>query len=340
MLRELTRARGQRGGDALGLGLTGPAGLRAFEERPEGPEEVLPAAGAREGEGPRPAEPPALPAARLDEGHTIRGGPVSLASLGCDCGPKRTLLAMGGGAGALPFDWVQVSLEGLLHFVGPRGSDFQDFFKYHTRKPVPGTALTMYRSPYHSFWNDNPESEATRAQYAQRIDRFRNLAGEGKPTLFVRAVATTDELSSAEELLAVLLGKFGSQAKLLLIVDFQESSYGPCTVEGCPGLLVHFLHGTAHSGDSRDAPYREPITAALALLRSARPAALHLEGAVAAAARAKPATHWGLVGPGGLRAFAPAEAVSPRRPPTEEELRTMAEIAAGAYPMMGRGALS
>merc|ERR1712176_1645744 len=98
---------------------------------------------------------------------------------------------MGRGAETLPFDWIRTSLEGLLHFMR---SDFEGFFHYTTFKPKVAGYFDMYRSKYHSFWHDNPDDPGTREKYLRRIARFKKIDASESPVLFVRAVASTDEL--------------------------------------------------------------------------------------------------------------------------------------------------
>merc|ERR1719235_476040 len=103
--------------------------------------------------------------------------------------------------------------------------------------------MTCYRSSLHSFWHDNPDESQTKEKYARRIARLSTLSEDGRPILFVRAVATTDELSRAGELLELLRDRFGELAHLLMIVDFQKTRVGPVVVDGFSQLVVHFLSG-------------------------------------------------------------------------------------------------
>merc|ERR1719316_2467399 len=87
---------------------------------------------------------------------------LRLISLGCYCGPKLSIRALGRDAETLPFDWVRTRIDGLLHFIK---NDFDLFFHYDTRQAVPGCGtkdkpMVMHRSFYHSFWHDDLTKEA------------------------------------------------------------------------------------------------------------------------------------------------------------------------------------
>jgi len=242
---------------------------------------------------------------------------ILLVPLGCSFGTERTLQEMGRGAGALPFDRVMVSHEGLLHFLrkgfeaptrgglgagGQRPAEKHGFLDFTTRKPVPGTDLMMCRSHLHSFWFDDVADPEVRAACRSRIERFEGLGGAGKALLFVRAVATTAELARIDELLSALTKKFGPQACLLVIVDFQKAHPGTYVVDGYEDLLVCFLSGEEHDGGLAAAPYRKAVECALGWLHGDP-----LEAASFADLRTLQGyaddTCWGLVGLGGLNAF-------------------------------------
>jgi hypothetical protein len=185
---------------------------------------------------------------------------ITLISLGCFCGPKLTFQKIGRGAETLPFDWVRVSFDGLLHFIQ---TDFEGFFEYVTQKQVPNSHMVMYRSQWHSFWHDNPDAPEMREKYERRIKRLSHLHSSDQPLLFVRAISSTSELARAGELLAVIRETFGENACVLLIADFQATDIGPIMVEDCEDLLVYFLSKDERGGVGEMAPYSKPIQLAI-----------------------------------------------------------------------------
>ncbi|CAJ1358858.1 unnamed protein product, partial [Effrenium voratum] len=198
-------------------------------------------------------------------------GRVRVVPLGFSGLVKATVLAMGLPTEELPFDWLQISDAGLLHFLrkgfeapireglgagGQRPMEKRGFFDFATRREVPGTSLMMCRSHLHSFWHDDPADPKVRSKFEQQFERFNVLGKSGDTLLFVRAVATTYELGRAWELSQALSKKFGQQAVLVIICDFQSSSTGPMMVENVDDIMVYFLEAEAHKDQ---APYRKPI---------------------------------------------------------------------------------
>jgi len=251
-----------------------------------------------------PPAPAALSADSAVKPSLVDPNVIRIVSLGCFCGPKMSIKKAGHDVATLPFDWVRTRLEGLLHFLR---TDFNSFFDYVVRLPVPGAGkMVMHRSCLHSFWHDDPTKEEEREKYRRRFERFWGMANlHGLRTiLFVRAVATTDELPLIHELLAELKQRFGAKAKLLLILDFQTvEQEGPRLVEEHPNLLVYYLSSDVHVADNGGAPYAAAIQQCLPwALGLAFESKWPLPNLQVAASIAKP-THWGLNGLGGLRAF-------------------------------------
>lgn len=277
-------------------GLMGLGGFRAFEDEP--PAALTAPAPSLDGVQ-VPLESDLLEHGAGVEQQSVPGDGVILASLGCFCGPKLTFQKLGRGAETLPFDWMRVSHEGLIHFLS---HDFEGFFDYTTRKTVPGSQMVMYRGRYHSFWHDNPDLPETKEKYRRRIARFQNLGASGRPIVFVRVAASTDELRRAGELLEVLTKNYGEQACLLLIVDFQHRTRGAHVVEGYEDLFVYFVGGDEHEGENTMAPYSKPVEAALEWVKGEP-----LEAAevcdLDALCQLADETHWGLVGLGDFDAF-------------------------------------
>eukprot|EP00440_Ansanella_granifera_P052809 gb/GFBE01057259.1/.p1 GENE.gb/GFBE01057259.1/~~gb/GFBE01057259.1/.p1 ORF type:complete len:855 (+),score=207.07 gb/GFBE01057259.1/:1-2565(+) len=302
--------------DPTEWGLNGLGGLYAFEQslEPE-PEAALPSL---------PTTLPQLPLLTSAElkAHFTAQAPAEkpqtqgtiVVPLGCGGLVKASMLSMGLPNVDLPFDWLQVSDAGLLHFLrkgfqapirenlgagGQRPSEKRGFFDFATRKKVPGSSLTMCRSHMHSFWHDDPADPKVRDMFERQIDHFDSLALGGETLLFVRAAATEAELLRAGEIMQAVSKKFGEQAALLLICDFQSSVQGPHFMEGYEDLMVYYLEAGAHS---EKAPYKKPIETALDWLSGNEFQAAHAADCKALYALAQP-TSWGHAGLGGLHAF-------------------------------------
>eukprot|EP00929_Paragymnodinium_shiwhaense_P113841 TRINITY_DN82137_c0_g1_i1.p1 TRINITY_DN82137_c0_g1~~TRINITY_DN82137_c0_g1_i1.p1 ORF type:complete len:520 (-),score=126.67 TRINITY_DN82137_c0_g1_i1:315-1874(-) len=182
---------------------------------------------------------------------------IQLVSLGSYCAPKMSFKKIGHGAATLPFDWMRTTMKGLLHFLR---NDFEGFFDFISKVPVPPSTMVAYRHTDHSFWHDDPTDPNMRERYTRRFERFKAIDASKEPVLFVRSVAYTGELAQAEELLAELKSRFGECACLALLVDRQETVQGPITVEGASDLLLYFI--PRRMADD-PAPYSEPVVRAL-----------------------------------------------------------------------------
>lgn len=227
---------------------------------------------------------------------------MPLVSLGCYCGPKLSFQKMGRGAATLPFDWIRTTVDGLLHYIR---SDFSGFYDFATKLPVPGcNKMVMYRDRFHSFWHDDPEDPAMQEKYGRRIERFNQLDARSRPVLFVRSAAATEEVLRAAELVEVLVARFGKEARLLLILNFQEATTGAAFVKGVPNLMVYYLSPEVHRKTSPefDKPFAGPVLAALdwALGRELEAASFESLSTAFAAADADGSGYNGL---GGLDAF-------------------------------------
>mmetsp|Transcript_104462 Transcript_104462/g.164957 ORF Transcript_104462/g.164957 Transcript_104462/m.164957 type:complete len:437 (+) Transcript_104462:90-1400(+) len=193
-------------------------------------------------------------------------GDIPLISLGCSCGPKLSFKDIGRGAETLPFDWSRTTVDALLQFIS---TGFAGFFDLAIHKIVytddGGKEWTAFRSPIHSFWHDDPTVPAMRERYTRRINRFMSIDARSQPVLFVRSVASTDEIPRLLEVQQLLVSKFGPHAKLLAIVDFQgppgPAAYGPCVLQGNDGLLLYPLD--TMNVASQAAPYGEAVLTAL-----------------------------------------------------------------------------
>eukprot|EP00971_Amphidinium_carterae_P169846 3365027-Amphidinium_carterae.1 len=175
---------------------------------------------------------------------------IILASLGCYPGTKRTFQHMGLGGAVLPFDWIRVSMDGLMTFIE---KDFQDFFNFSTVHVVESMSLTVYRHQHHSFWHDTAGTQEFRDKVVKRIANFNGLAATSENILFVRVVATSEEILQSHKLLEALVNKFGEgKVGLLMIVDWQSAHTGAFVVDDLEDVMVYFLPGAAHE---TEAPY-------------------------------------------------------------------------------------
>eukprot|EP00403_Amphidinium_massartii_P032899 CAMPEP_0178438670 /NCGR_PEP_ID=MMETSP0689_2-20121128/35720_1 /TAXON_ID=160604 /ORGANISM="Amphidinium massartii, Strain CS-259" /LENGTH=403 /DNA_ID=CAMNT_0020061095 /DNA_START=54 /DNA_END=1265 /DNA_ORIENTATION=- len=187
---------------------------------------------------------------------------IQLVSLGCYCGPKLSFKKMGRGSETLPFDWMRTRLDGLLDFMR---NDFEGFYDFCSTDPVPGSHMVVYRNYNHSFWHDDPRDPQMKEKYARRIQRFQTINASSRPVLFVRVMATTDEIPRLMELASELQSRFGPQARLLCVANMQHTMVGPALVDSCPGLMLHYLHSNAYAAglDAGEATYGKAVQAAL-----------------------------------------------------------------------------
>ncbi|CAK9036936.1 unnamed protein product [Durusdinium trenchii] len=342
-------------------GLNGLGGLYAFELGLEAPQEEPP-----ELSHPLPQLDP-IPSEKLED-MFLRKAPrerpqlrqLQVVPLGFGGFVKASVLAMGIPSVSLPFDWIMISHAGLLHFLrqgfeapirnglgagGQRPAEKRGFFDFATRRPVQGSEIMMSRSHLHSFWHDDPADPEVRQAFETRFENFENLAKTGDTLLFVRVVATTAELGRAYELTQALSKKFGPQAALLLICDFQ-SKVGPVMVDAFDDLMVYFLEADAHKDV---APYRKPILSALEWLSGKELRMDIVPDFKALQALASP-NYWGLMGYGGFLALEgltgpPAEMVEWTPAPEDQWLMdakfeadkdAMAVVSLGYHEFLGK----
>lgn len=175
-------------------------------------------------------------------------------SLGTWCGVKMAMRAVNMSGPTLPFDWIRVSLEGVLHILK---TDFQDFLQYYFV-----TDDRHFIAPTHSFFHDNLFDERTEQTYMRRIDRFRRLRDRGGltslPTLFVYALASSLECLEAQVLLATLQDLFGANTYLLLLLDCQLADETIIFDESPRLILCTLSSSHAQSGNEyniMEAPY-------------------------------------------------------------------------------------
>mmetsp|Transcript_2208 Transcript_2208/g.3766 ORF Transcript_2208/g.3766 Transcript_2208/m.3766 type:complete len:441 (+) Transcript_2208:68-1390(+) len=212
---------------------------------------------------------------------------VQLVSLGCYCGPKLSFKKMGRGSETLPFDWMRTRLDGLLDFMR---NDFHGFFTFCSQEPVPGSHMVVYRNFNHSFWHDDPTDTRMQEKYQRRFDRFQSIDAGSKPVLFVRVIATTDEIPRLTELTTELRNRFGSQACLLAIVSMQQSLSGSALVDNCPDLMLHYLPANAYgtAAENNEATYGRAIQDALDWIVNREVSVMQFPNLLAARAVANP----------------------------------------------------
>jgi len=224
---------------------------------------------------------------------------IPLVSLGCSCAPKMSFKEMGRGSETLPFDWVRTTLDGLVHFLA---SDFKGYFEYtmdqEIQLPNQTKTMHMFRSPLHSFWHDDPRMPAMLERYKRRIVRFNGLDAHSQPVLFVRSVASSEEVRYASYLVKLLVERFGPQASLLMIVDFQGAQApGVFAVASEPNLMLNFF-----PTETGAAPHAGAIRTALDWVLGRSYTAAHVATPEEAMKFMKP-TDWGLLGTSGVFAF-------------------------------------
>lgn len=235
---------------------------------------------------------------------------VQLISLGCYCGPKLTFQKIGRGAETLPFDWLRTSLDGVLHMLR---TNFQGFFEYTSRLPVPGyEPMVIYRGKLHSFWHDNPDEESMHERYTRRIARLYGMSSKDRrkgqethPTLFVRVAASTDELPRIQELLDELTSIFGKEVFLLLILNWQVSFIGFASLSSIPNLLVYFADSSIHDREKQTvpgAPYAAAVQSGLQWA-AGRPVKSVVFSELNLLLTKVDRNSWGYTGMGGLAAF-------------------------------------
>jgi hypothetical protein len=159
----------------------------------------------------------------------------------------------------------------------------------------------MYRSPHLSFWHDNPDDAGMREKYQRRIERFKQIDAKSQPVLFVRAVASTNELLIVEELVKELTERFGCQAYLLLILDYQRNVHGPAFVRNVKGNLLLYFH-KEQDRVPESSPYIKPVKDALLWAKGEKVDAKEFES-ISDVVTATDQTHWGYTASGSIRAF-------------------------------------
>jgi len=159
-------------------------------------------------------------------------------SLGCYCGPSRSLQALDVKKYTYPFDWIRSPAIGIMHCLDTR---FQDFLTY-TKTQDQGAVGHLYGNTHWggSFWHHDPQKEKTKEEFKRRAERLLGL-GEvpiTKPRVFCWAVNSTRELDDAlrlhEKLCTALQNK--CQVYLCVLVDLQPQ-VGPIRVQGRPDVL-------------------------------------------------------------------------------------------------------
>jgi len=179
-----------------------------------------------------------------------------LVCLGSDCGVKASFLELKRHSEPVPFDFIRIRMQGLVHYLQTGFNDFLSFSSQEVLPEHPGSVL--YQDCNHSFLDENPYDSLTREKYQARIDHFDGLRAGSDPLLFVYSVSDHDELRFTRPLIQELVAQFGQKAHLLLIIDYQQTVQGPAVITDCRNILVYFVpDANMHSASL--APYCVPI---------------------------------------------------------------------------------
>merc|ERR1719188_2189772 len=151
-----------------------------------------------------------------------------------------------------------------------------------------------------------------RERYGRRMERFNQLDARSQPVLFVRSAATTEKILRAAELVDVLMARFGREARLLMVLNFQEKTTGAAFVQGLPNLMFYYLSPDVHrkTHPEFDAPFAGPVRCALDWAVGRQVEAARLDG-VRSAWEAADADSSGCNGLGGLDSFDPEPSPMP-----------------------------
>lgn len=199
---------------------------------------------------------------------------AQVVSLGNSCATKLSMRRLEVDEATLPLDWIRSSIDGLIHWLR---HDFDSFYTAERKYDLvlKECAMTVHRSPTHSFWHDDVDDAATQEKLRRRVGRFLDLANDTFPSetpralLFVRSVACSAELSKTEELFEILrerFERFGRKVYLLIIIDGQPFA-GPVLHATHEDRLLFWLQPTFSGELALDcrspAPYEEAIAFAL-----------------------------------------------------------------------------
>jgi len=159
-------------------------------------------------------------------------------SLGCYCGPSRSLQALDVKKYSYPFDWIRSPATGIMHVLDTR---FKDFLTYTVMQDQ-GAVGKLYGKTHWggSFWHHDPQQEKTKEEFTRRAERLLGL-GEvpiNKPRVFCWAVNSTRELDDALRLHDSLRNALQNkcQVYLCVLVDLQRQ-VGPIRIKGRPDVL-------------------------------------------------------------------------------------------------------
>eukprot|EP00405_Crypthecodinium_cohnii_P042493 CAMPEP_0206557908 /NCGR_PEP_ID=MMETSP0325_2-20121206/19423_1 /ASSEMBLY_ACC=CAM_ASM_000347 /TAXON_ID=2866 /ORGANISM="Crypthecodinium cohnii, Strain Seligo" /LENGTH=505 /DNA_ID=CAMNT_0054058997 /DNA_START=146 /DNA_END=1663 /DNA_ORIENTATION=+ len=172
---------------------------------------------------------------------------VSCVSLGSYCAVASCLTHLKLREAAFPFDWNRTTIQGVVHFLKSRFSDFLQFFLVKDFVGGKDTGGKAYCGVHHSVWHENLGSGDGQAKYQRRIERL--YENKAERLLFIRSLNSSDELAAAQELLSTLESIFPkSRVYLLLIVTCQRESRQYFVSGLNRRLIVHFLPGWSIDG--------------------------------------------------------------------------------------------
>jgi len=162
-------------------------------------------------------------------------------SLGGFCGVTQALGSLGLRKSAGPFDWLRSPAEGVVQCLT---SGFADFLTYKTTR-IEGGHKVFETSWGGSFWHHDIDKQATKDQFARRIERHfgAKQVENPAPRFFVRVANSASELRFASKLLATLQCTFNKSPVYLLVITDMQNNDSLLHVEGTSShLLFHRVH--------------------------------------------------------------------------------------------------
>ncbi|MCK5360620.1 MAG: hypothetical protein KAJ95_08330, partial [Gammaproteobacteria bacterium] len=148
------------------------------------------------------------------------GNSFEMISLGGWCGPVEAFRKLKIRKGALPFDYIHSSMEGINLMFDGQESEYY---------PSSGESRTRYALyPHHDL-----QDPVTKASMKRRFSRLRSLLLDARPATFVRAVINPDfsqELEQAKIFFAILKNKYQRTNDRLVLI-FHDQRVGTVQIE-------------------------------------------------------------------------------------------------------------
>jgi hypothetical protein len=164
---------------------------------------------------------------------------------------------------------MRTRVDAIIHWLR---NGFDDFLNTRQRLEVnyQDTAMTVYRSPNHSFWHDDLQDEVCREKLRRRVDRFlalapatsKEVATDVRDLLFVRGVAGSSEMEGTEELFIALTQRFEGRRVWLLLVLEDQPILGPVMSSGHERLIIWVqprFEGKVSTDVGVPSPYEDAI---------------------------------------------------------------------------------